>query len=442
MKTPTSQLATNGGSQHPDKRKAGGHGPTLADEVEHKILPTPRGSDGLAGPDPLERPEYRDDVATRVKRHLTPVEPVPEESLLLTPVAIEGTKPSNVMGVDRRLSTGQLFLTNQIVSLMGLDPSEEAAKLLPTPTTQETKSGPSQASRNTPPLNSVVTDLLPTPIASDGKGTGPADLNRETVQLRAITGLLPTPMCGDAKQARNSTANRNKIPPTGVHAGDTLTDVLVPNGNTPILPTPKGSDGEKGGPNQRGSSGDYALPAIGHLLPTPAANDSGNTPEEHLRKKPGRTQVTSLQVIADHGLIETGGKILPTPTVGNATGGNAQRGGDRSDEKLLPGLAVEMSEEPGAINWGAYAPAIERWERVLGSPAPAPTIPTGRDGAQRLNPAFVEWMMGLDSGHVTGVEIPRSAMLKALGNGVCPQQAETAIHHLLWGFVRAYGLAA
>jgi len=44
FKTPTSQLAINGGSQHPDKRKAGGHGPTLADEVEH-LLPTPRATD-------------------------------------------------------------------------------------------------------------------------------------------------------------------------------------------------------------------------------------------------------------------------------------------------------------------------------------------------------------------------------------------------------------
>lgn len=34
LKTPTAQLAVNGGSQHPDKRRAGGHGPTLADEVE------------------------------------------------------------------------------------------------------------------------------------------------------------------------------------------------------------------------------------------------------------------------------------------------------------------------------------------------------------------------------------------------------------------------
>src|ERR1043166_7020034 len=33
LKTPTAQLAVNGGPQHPDKRKAGGHGPTLEDEV-------------------------------------------------------------------------------------------------------------------------------------------------------------------------------------------------------------------------------------------------------------------------------------------------------------------------------------------------------------------------------------------------------------------------
>lgn len=40
LKTPTAQLAVNGGSQHPDKRREGGHGPTLADQVEHELLPT------------------------------------------------------------------------------------------------------------------------------------------------------------------------------------------------------------------------------------------------------------------------------------------------------------------------------------------------------------------------------------------------------------------
>lgn len=44
LKTPTAQLGVNGGSQHPDKRKLGGHGPTLADQVEH-LLPTPAAAD-------------------------------------------------------------------------------------------------------------------------------------------------------------------------------------------------------------------------------------------------------------------------------------------------------------------------------------------------------------------------------------------------------------
>jgi hypothetical protein len=48
LKTPTSNLGANGGSQHPDKRKRGGHGPNLADEVEW-LLPTPKASDGTKG---------------------------------------------------------------------------------------------------------------------------------------------------------------------------------------------------------------------------------------------------------------------------------------------------------------------------------------------------------------------------------------------------------
>ena len=48
LKTPTSNLGRNGGSQHPDKRQAGGHGPNLADEVEW-LLPTPTASDGTKG---------------------------------------------------------------------------------------------------------------------------------------------------------------------------------------------------------------------------------------------------------------------------------------------------------------------------------------------------------------------------------------------------------
>lgn len=42
FKTPTANLGSNGSAQHPDKRKAGGHGPTLDDEAVF-LLPTAEG---------------------------------------------------------------------------------------------------------------------------------------------------------------------------------------------------------------------------------------------------------------------------------------------------------------------------------------------------------------------------------------------------------------
>ena len=69
-------------------------------------------------------------------------------------------------------------------------------------------------------------------------------------------------------------------------------------------------------------------------------------------------------------------------------------------------------------------------EVVLGRPAPAPTEP-GRNGP-RLSSAFVEWLMGLPAGHVTDVPgLSRNTQLRALGNGVVPQQAARALERLL-----------
>lgn len=109
LKTPTANLGSNGGSQHPDKRKAGGHGPTLADEVEH-LLPTPKAQDG---------------------KHSTP-----------TRREIDGPCPSHLH-----------------IALIG--------PLLPTPTATPygSNQSPSPGAAVRPSLNSIG-QLLPTPTAA------------------------------------------------------------------------------------------------------------------------------------------------------------------------------------------------------------------------------------------------------------------------------------
>jgi hypothetical protein len=119
LKTPTAQLAVNGGSQHPDKRKAGGHGPTLADQVEHELLPTPAARDWKSG-------------------------------------------QSNLIGTNARP-------LNEVVE-MSLLPG--GGNLLPTPrATDGTNGGPNQrGSSGDLMLPSAVTHLLPTPSVADGTG--------------------------------------------------------------------------------------------------------------------------------------------------------------------------------------------------------------------------------------------------------------------------------
>lgn len=97
-----------------------------------------------------------------------------------------------------------------------------------------------------------------------------------------------------------------------------------------------------------------------------------------------------------------------------------------------PRPGARDDEDEGAADrggFGPYAAAVRRWERVTGRAAPAPLV--ARAGAPDLSPRFVEWCMGLPPGHVTDVSISIAAQLKALGNGVVPQQAALALRLLL-----------
>lgn len=83
--------------------------------------------------------------------------------------------------------------------------------------------------------------------------------------------------------------------------------------------------------------------------------------------------------------------------------------------------------------WGRYADAIARWEHITGREAPAPTI-LNDTVRPRPAPEFVEWLMGLAPGWVADATHPLTTnqRLAALGNGVQPLQAVTALTSLLF----------
>jgi hypothetical protein len=235
--------------------------------------------------------------------------------------------------------------------------------------------------------SSATTRTLPTPCARDGKGRGH---QRGLPDLIEDPGaLLPTPTARGYGSNRSRSAGAARRPSLARLAGHLLPTPRRSDAQGPgrhgaggpdlrttvsYLPTPRGSDGAKGSPAQRGSHGDLTLPAA------------------------------AVAIDADHPPAHT-----------------SNRGGGRSTP----------AEGAPTTFWGPYTEAVERWQQCLGRPSPAPTQP-GRHGRPVLAPRFVEWLMGLPDGWVTDLVLPRTVALRLLGNGVVPQQAAAALRALLF----------
>jgi DNA (cytosine-5)-methyltransferase 1 len=96
----------------------------------------------------------------------------------------------------------------------------------------------------------------------------------------------------------------------------------------------------------------------------------------------------------------------------------------RANRTIRSERKTEFDGTNRKVAWGCYQEAITNWERLTRiSPDPIKN--------DRLEPKFVEWLMGLPEGWVTDVDISDNAKLKALGNGVVPQQAAYAINMLI-----------
>lgn len=132
LKTPTAQLGVNGGSQHPDKRRQGGHGPTLADQVEH-LLPTPNATDGKGGNVPLGR-----DRGGR-PRTIADADLPAAVALLPTPASADG----NGNGVSAAGREGSPSL---------------AGMLLPTPTVADSRGTRNATAKRNDPKPTTSTD--------------------------------------------------------------------------------------------------------------------------------------------------------------------------------------------------------------------------------------------------------------------------------------------
>lgn len=241
--------------------------------------------------------------------------------------------------------------------------------------------------------------------------------------------MMPTPTAnlGDNGGSQDPAKRRaGGHQPTIADVVEFLPGALAPEPR--LLPTATASDADASGgkaPGVNVTLTDALVRGRGAVLPTPTARDAK-----------GQNQRGDASCLP--------GALMPTPTRADGEGGHTRRGGDRSHEVLLGGLAQDLASNEAAYqarSWsdgtgrlenvfGDYAPAVARWEIITGRPVPDPTEPTGRDGAMRLSPRFTEWMMGLPDGWVTDVPgLSRRQQLTALGNGVVPQQAAAAIRH-------------
>lgn len=185
---------------------------------------------------------------------------------------------------------------------------------------------------------------------SHGNGHGKT-LAGEACERTAIM-LWATATATDAKASGSAIYTK-----TATHnPGATLTDAAV---RLRTWPTPWASDGTKGGPNQRGSSGDMMLTSAARSWPTPSANDDKAT--------------------------------------GYTSGDGRWRPGLRIAERDSLGIRqVQMTETDGQES----LPSVPISRQRSSDPSANPTATTGARprSLSRLNPAFVEWLMGWPEG--------------------------------------------
>lgn len=267
-------------------------------------------------------------------------------------------------------------------------------------------------------LGAVLGDLAELGLDAEWTGLRASDVGAPHGRFRVF--ILAWPRERTVTDARDRTRDRERAR-TESGQGSTLT-----------------GDADGDGSCRVGRVDDVERDAHGRRRAHGAGQESESAARLTLLPTPRTTDMNGAGAHGDGGLdLRTTVTLLPTPMVGSSNpaahgqiSGDFRAAMDRvlAEVTLLPGLAAEH-----AMDWGAYAPAIARWEPIIGRPAPAPVRFDGKGGKARLNPELTEWMMGWPSGWVTAavIGLSRAEQLKACGNGVVPQQAAAALSELL-----------
>jgi hypothetical protein len=227
----------------------------------------------------------------------------------------------------------------------------------------------------------------PTPVANDASNTAnatarrtPGSQHHSGVTLVDATRMWPTPTVpGGGRQPKGGmslTGMTSEGKKRQVDPGHTVREMTAR-----AWPSPRASDGAKGGPNQHGRKGDLMLPSAVHqsqevqdrdpdgvsAWPTPTVQDAHNldSPSQRRRKAPG----------------------LATTAANGAWATPCSR-----DYKGQPGAS--------ATERGAHAASL-----------PRPVAATGATG--QLHPEWVENLVGLPSGWTDVPPAPRKRVREA-----------------------------
>ena len=238
--------------------------------------------------------------------------------------------------------------------------------------------------------------MWPTAVAQDDNKTPEAHLamkrrmgerdgsnaNRTAItSLQVAVQMWPTPMAGTPAQNGNSAAGNSDFS-RGVMAlwqtprvttggytrdhGQSGAERLTLSGQSEAWATPRASDAEKGGPHQAFGAGGVPLPAQAAQWPTPAAQNWKGSSEGSVTRADGKSRMDILHYRAEMGFTRPAPAITP--------------------DGLQPSHHAPISRPLWAWMTASHGRSVSRrlWKTR---------------GKRRLNPLFVEWLMGWPPGH-------------------------------------------